>query len=259
MNAAKPTGFRRTRWGMWVTGTLLVAAVMLLATLPLAALSATTLPWGRLADVGDALGGVSAALSALALSGVGASLLFQQRQIRQELTALDRQQHLELLKLAIDHPELLEVFDSHMATNEYARHEIYANLNMSYWMTIWQLGEIDDGELRRLAARLFQSEISRRWWGRIGATWTGTRNRPQRRRFLEIVTAEYQAAVAAGDTPAMPVARASRAARGTALTISGLVLVAATVVISRGRRRPALRPYSSSGRVSPSPRTNRRH
>src|SRR4051812_3253478 len=75
-----------------VSGFLIVVVVVLLSPLMMIRLSDSGLPWRQLADVGQAYGGASALLSAAALCGVGASLLFQRRQMRQELADIDRQQ-----------------------------------------------------------------------------------------------------------------------------------------------------------------------
>ncbi len=64
--------------------TCVVAAVLALPPLIMAA-SGRRLSWTDMADIGDAYGGASALLSAVALCAVGASLAYQQRQIRQEM------------------------------------------------------------------------------------------------------------------------------------------------------------------------------
>jgi hypothetical protein len=72
------------RTGILIVGFGALLVLVLGSPLLMATVSGTALPWGRLADVGDAFGGVSALLSAVALCGIGASLIFQQRQVRQE-------------------------------------------------------------------------------------------------------------------------------------------------------------------------------
>lgn len=250
VNASRPAGFRRARWNTWVTGSLLVAVLILAVPLLMMLLSAAALPWNKLADVGDAFGGASAVLSALALSGVGASLLFQQRQIRQELADLDRQQHMELLKLAIENPELIEVLDSHTASGEHARQDIYANLTMMYWLAIWQLGEIDDDELRAMASAMFRSAITRRWWSRVGGGWIGTRLHPERLRFLEIIAEECTAAEISARTPSGPAGPALPATRSRALATSGAIVLAGAIAIGcvYGRRSRSARTSSMKSR-----------
>ncbi|WIM93905.1 DUF6082 family protein [Actinoplanes oblitus] len=174
---------------------LLVVVLVLVVPIVMIVLSGAKLDWERLADVGDTFAGASAVLSAIALVGVGASLLFQQRQIRQEFADLDRQQHVELMRMAIDNPEFIEVLDCSTVDGEHPRHEIYANLVLMYWLAIWQLGALDDGQLRMMAANMFRSPITRQWWSRVGDDWIGTRNHPERRWFMEMITAEHRIAM----------------------------------------------------------------
>jgi Family of unknown function (DUF6082) len=140
--------FSGARTRLLATGLVVVAVLVLVSPLLMALLPTSALPWDRLANIGDAYGGVSAVLSGLALCGVGASLIFQQRQVQQELADIDRQQHMELLKLAIDNPELIQVLDADAPRRPDARAELYANLAMMYWLAIWELREIDEQELR---------------------------------------------------------------------------------------------------------------
>jgi hypothetical protein len=152
--AGRLPGFWGARTGVLLSGVGLVVALVAVSPLLMASVSGAALPWGRLADVGDAFGGVSALLSAIALCGIGASLIFQQRQVRQEFADIDRQQHIELLRLAIENPEFIEVLSPETAAGRHARHELYANLMMMYWLAIWELGEIDEEELRAMAAEI---------------------------------------------------------------------------------------------------------
>lgn len=184
----------RAQKGLLISCFVGVVAVVVVSPLLMVRLSDSRLPWGQLADVGQAYGGASALLSAAALCGVGASLLFQRRQVRQELADIDRQQHIELLRLAIDNPELIEVLDARLARSPHARQDLYANLTMMYWLAVWQLGEVDDDELRGMAAAMFQSEVTRNWWGRVGAIWIGTKSRTDRRRFVAIISSELMKA-----------------------------------------------------------------
>jgi len=196
----------RTQTGLLISGFIVVVAVVVVSPLLMVRLSDSRLPWSQLADVGQAYGGASALLSAAALCGVGASLLFQRRQVRQELADIDRQQHMELLRLAIDNPELIEVLDARTANSPHARQDLYANLTMMYWLAVWQLGEVDDDELRGMAAAMFQSEVTRNWWSRVGAIWIGTKSRTDRRRFVAIISSELMQAesTAPEDTTAAP-------------------------------------------------------
>jgi len=105
---AKPRanlGHERTEKWLLPGALVLVVAAVLMSPLLMVHLSSKGLPWQQLADIGQAYGGASALLSAAALCGVVASLLFQRRQVRQELAEMDRQQHIELMRIALEHPD----------------------------------------------------------------------------------------------------------------------------------------------------------
>jgi hypothetical protein len=109
--AARRLTFWSARSGLLIAALGAIVLLVLGSPVLMAGLSSTALPWGRLADVGDAFGGASALLSAVALCGIGASLIFQRRQVRQELSDIVQQQHLEIIRLAIDNPEFISCDD----------------------------------------------------------------------------------------------------------------------------------------------------
>jgi hypothetical protein len=56
------------------------------------------------------------------------------------------------------------------------------------------LEKVDDDELKSMTSSMFQSSVSRRWWGRVREKWIGIHARPRRRHFLSIVNNEFRAA-----------------------------------------------------------------
>ena len=86
--------FRGSSRLLLVASTVILAAgVVACAPFFLVEVASVPLPWSRLGDVGDAYGGASALLSAAALCGIGISLIYQQKQLKQELIGIDRQRH----------------------------------------------------------------------------------------------------------------------------------------------------------------------
>jgi hypothetical protein len=150
-------------------------------------------PWATLANVGQAYGGASALLSAAALSAIGGSLFLQSRQVRQDLLNLHKQQHFELVKLGLDNPEFFEVLDGSPLAATEDRRKIYANLVLSYWLTMWELGEIEDTELRNLTSTMFRGRVSREWWRQVNGRWITATGR-RRRQFMRIVHEEWASA-----------------------------------------------------------------
>jgi hypothetical protein len=180
---------RARRW-LIACAFLLAVAAALISPLFMTLLPADRLPWKDLADIGQAYGGASALLSAAALCGIVASLLVQRRQLRQELAAMERENHRDLIILALENQEFFEAMDARTASGPHGRQEAFLNLVMMYWLALWELGGIDEAELRVLAAGMFENEVSRLWWERVGGAWVGTHGRRDRRRFIATVSEE---------------------------------------------------------------------
>lgn len=62
--------------------------------------------WAALSDIGQAYGGISAILSAIALSGISLSLLLQYRQHRAEVLYSLNQRQFDLVRYALDNPHV---------------------------------------------------------------------------------------------------------------------------------------------------------
>ncbi|GAA3348361.1 hypothetical protein GCM10020358_66570 [Amorphoplanes nipponensis] len=211
-------------------------------------------PWVMLADVGEAYGGASALLSAAALSGIGASLFLQSRQMRQELMSLDKQRHFELVKLALENPEFVEVIDGSPLDAQDGRQKIYANLTLTYWLAMWELGEIGEAELRTLTSHMFRSGISRAWWGQVSSRWITIRGH-RRRRFVQIVREEWATAEGHASLEAIPGGAESHRSRrdvtayprtATRWCAAVAAMAVVGVVAGRTRRRRASR-HSRAG------------
>jgi hypothetical protein len=144
--------------------------------------------WAQLADVGQAYGGVSAILSAFALCAVAFSILVQRLQLRTAALDLDRRRHLDLIQIALGDDELVGVVSPRLRGNPHARAYAYANLWVSYWFTLWEMGRLGEDGLRRNAAAMFQNPVSRDWWHGVEEGWAlGMRSR-RTRRFTDVLT-----------------------------------------------------------------------
>jgi len=165
-----------------------IALVGLLVLTPmiLAARAGTRPDWPLLANVGEAYGGTATMLSSVAVLGVAASLVLQWRQNRTVQLYSLKQQHLELVKLALDSPEFLYV-DGIQADPE-GRLKAYANLLVSHWAMAWDLGLMPEPRLRINAARLLRQAVARSWWAAWQTSYLTVKGR---RRFVEIMNEEY--------------------------------------------------------------------
>lgn len=169
---------RRYRWPRLLLlgslGCLLLAAVFLVLVSPLAlpALDrAGSRDWQRLSDIGQTYGAVSALLSVVALGGVVASLVLQTQQTKLDRLQAHRSFHLQLLKMAIDDPDLHACWGSiapdwgSLSPVE-RRQFAYCNQVVSFMEMSFDVGTINEAWLRGAAQELFGSAVSRQWWQR---------------------------------------------------------------------------------------------
>ena len=155
--------------------------------------------WERLANIGQAYGSVSMLLSALALVGVVATTISQNRQARIALEYAQRDQHALLLKMAIDDAVLMECWGSltQDPAPERRRQRAYINLILNFWATTWQLGGMPESQLRGLlAADIFATEIGLRFWEQARLTRKVVHAGAQPAAFDRIVEDEYLRALA---------------------------------------------------------------
>src|SRR5690349_7054760 len=100
-----------------VSGALVgFGAVLFSPILLLRANHLTAQDWGTLSNVGQAYGGVSAILTALALIGVAASLLVQRQQADIARTQAIRAFQLQMLTLCLERPDTYYPLMGHEVT-----------------------------------------------------------------------------------------------------------------------------------------------
>jgi hypothetical protein len=180
-----------------VSGAILLMLALLLAgvlfsPVMIGMLGNTASDWGRLSDIGQAYGAVSALLSAAAL---GAVVALQRGQTRRERTWRLRELHLDIVKLAMDEPMYAQCWGPRMAPeNVDERLFYYVNLVVLMWAEFWEAGELRDAEVKSYVASLFESEVAREYWDWHGK-WQVEAASGRRLRFLRIVDQEYDQAV----------------------------------------------------------------
>ncbi|MFD7836139.1 DUF6082 family protein [Streptomyces sp. NPDC059761] len=204
--------------------------------------------WNQLGQVGAAYGFTSAIVSALALTGVAASLIVQNRQARADQVQAIRSYYLELVRMELDDMPLyqpcwgdMDISDPH----EQKRH-VYADLMMNYAWMGFEVGTIPESLLRDMLAGMFTGEAGRTYWSRARTSWIASASGSRRgRHFLTIVGEEYDRAAAAGPptrstvTSSPPGGAASGTSRAWRTPLGILIglgtgLVAGSVL--RGRR-----------------------
>ncbi|MEV4393374.1 DUF6082 family protein [Nonomuraea sp. NPDC049607] len=199
---------RRTTLTLSVLAGALLGGTLLLLS-PLAAqLLAESIPgldWALLSNIGQAYGAVAALLTALSLVGVMISTLVQARSVRIASEQTWRLTQLELAKLVIDDPKLVQ-FEGvpwHGPEDDLPlRLRILVNLWLEQWRSMHNFGLMDDSEIHRLASGLFAGEAGRRHWVENSDGYRADRRNVRTRAFSRILDEELANATR---VPAVPI------------------------------------------------------
>ncbi|MEV4320696.1 DUF6082 family protein [Microbispora rosea] len=151
--------------------------------------------WEQLSYIGQTYGAASAIFSALALTGVAASLILQARQARATRKEIERNHHFQLMEMAINDPELLACWGATNSEHEARelRQRLYLNLIISYWEMMHEVGETSTGMLRSHAqTALFSQRLGYEFWTDTRMARLAVANNARQRRFWKIIDEEYQ-------------------------------------------------------------------
>jgi hypothetical protein len=143
--------------------------------------------WGRLSDVGQALGIASALLSGGALIALVISLRLQSQQTKVMQFQSMRAMRQELLNSAMGNERHLAIwgFAPWTSPEEIEMRAYFASV-FSYYQTSFGLGAFPEQELRIVLRRAFESEDVRNAWGDIREAYAVTGWRAGFRRFAAI-------------------------------------------------------------------------
>lgn len=163
------------RFIVGVAGLIFVTAIILSPILMQGVLARNP-DLAQLSSIGQAYGGVSAVLSGLAFLGIAISLILQRKEMRVSQLVTARERHFELIKIVLERPELGSQRIPEDSDHVYSK-KLLANLWLSHWRMLWDIGQTGDDQLRRDCIALFEDAVHREWWHKVRVFWTddGTR------------------------------------------------------------------------------------
>jgi hypothetical protein len=180
-------------------------ALVLVAFSPLFLRWLTALPemdWALLTNIGQTYGAASALLSAIALGGVAASLIYQAHEAKIARHDAMRTAHFELVRMSLEEPLYMACWGgselpAHLSR---ARQIAFANLITTFW---WHTHTVtrNSESFRLLFADFFKGEIGRTWWASGGRTgwWKQAATEGVRSiKAWKIVEEEHNKALATG-------------------------------------------------------------
>ncbi|MCW6008851.1 hypothetical protein K1W54_30550 [Micromonospora sp. CPCC 205371] len=232
------------------TAVLLVVIALVASPLAVVLIADQTvgLDWARLSDIGETYGAASAVLSGLAVVGVATSLIVQTRQLRVGQIQAMRVMQLELMRLLLEDPTLVTISPTSLGVSrEQWRREIYLNLLFKYLEMGYATKYVPEGSLREHIRDQFRVESARVFWGRARPLWASNRSNNARRRFYDIVEAEY-ARHPRSEIEEVP-SRAVQTRRGPMVSANaGLVLAGVALGLAGLRAVSMIRARRAGGR-----------
>ena len=191
---------------------ILIASVSLvvLSPLALAEIAHFRNDWTQLSNIGQTYGAISAVLSALALGGVIASLLYQARDSRIAHEQMGRTFQFDLIKLELEDPNLMAAAGAPWSTDlptdfDSLRQFLYIQMWVSYMAVSYVTGEASESVIRQVAAlELFHGRAGRAYWAAVGKRQI-VNSKGRRNRFFHLLDDEYNKVIARGAPVAPPI------------------------------------------------------
>ncbi|MCP5304371.1 MAG: hypothetical protein H6953_02900 [Chromatiaceae bacterium] len=89
-----------------------------------------------------------------------------QRQLKVSLESSSRLTHLELLKLAIEHPDLIKVWQQEAGDGQEgpAKQHLFVNLHLSHLQTLHEMGSLSDTQLKAILKGFAKNTYYQAFW-----------------------------------------------------------------------------------------------
>nr|WP_246425557.1 DUF6082 family protein [Streptomonospora nanhaiensis] len=174
--------------------------------------------WERLSFIGQTYGAVSALVAGLALVGVAVSLVFQARESRRAVDENRRQAMAELLRMAMEDPDLDECWGPIPEGDDprARKQQLYTNMIVTQWGTAFRSGALPEARLHAIAKEMFSGPVGRAYWGAARERRLANPAGRAERRFNEILDSAYRSAAATASAAPRRDGREDAARRGPA-------------------------------------------
>jgi hypothetical protein len=169
-------------------------ALISLSPLALGTFRGATAQWERLSFIGQTYGAASAIVSVFALVGVVLTLGYQARETKRAREETRRQAIADLLKMAMEDPDLDECWGPVPASDDQKtrKQQLYTNMIIAAWEMAYETGATPEHRLRYNANEMFSGEVGRTFWRNSRDSRLSTSANRRERRFHQILDEEYQ-------------------------------------------------------------------
>ncbi|MFI6360641.1 DUF6082 family protein [Streptomyces sp. NPDC050743] len=136
---------------------------------------------------------ISELISSIALVGVVITLLLESRQLRTSQLQASRVLQAELIRLAMDYPDIASVMGLGISSEGYRKYAFLSLLLDSREMS-YSLETMSTRAIQCQARILFNSDYSRTWWVAVREPWNDAATTKNEREFFALIDGEFVAA-----------------------------------------------------------------
>lgn len=178
---------------------MLGVTLISLSPLALGIFQGATAQWERLSFIGQTYGAASAIISVLALVGVVLTLGYQARETKRAREETRRQAIADLLKMAMEDPDLDECWGPVPAPDDQKsrKQQLYTNMIIAAWEMSYETGATPEQRVRYNANEMFRGEVGRTFWRNSRESRLSTSANRRERRFHQVLDEEYQRIIGA--------------------------------------------------------------
>ena len=186
-----------------VMGLMAIVGLVILSPLALVGIGHFGNNWVRLSDIGQTYGAVSAIVSALALGGILASLLYQARDSHNSYEQMTRTFQFELIKLELEDPSLMAAMGAPWGNEipsdrKSLREFLYVQMWVSYLSGNYATGELSASTVRQFASlELFRGKAGRIYWAAVGHRQIAN-SKGRYNEFFRLLDDEYKSVISRG-------------------------------------------------------------
>jgi uncharacterized protein DUF6082 len=135
---------------------------------------------------------VSELISSIALIGVVITLFLESRQLRTSQIQASRTLRGELIRLAMDYPDIASVMGLEISPDDYPRYA-FLGLLLDSWEIGYSLSTMSAKAVQVQARTMFNSDYARTWWAAARKAWDDQAATKAEREFFALVDGEFAA------------------------------------------------------------------
>ena len=135
---------------------------------------------------------ISTLISSISLAGVVVTLFLESRQLRTSQIQASRTLNGELIRLAMDYPDIATVMGLEISSDDYPKYA-FLGLLVDSWEIGYSLSTMSAKAVQVQARTMFNSDYARTWWAASRKAWNEQAATKAEREFFALIDGEFGA------------------------------------------------------------------